>query len=143
GPLLRLPGLTARTPDREPDDPGDREGDGVPDKVAVMAFRIVRGDDRRDAHREREACERPRTHRVQTEDEVDRQRIDVPDEVVRDEPAVDERARTEHDGRRERRSDREAPAGEQRGHDRERGENGEPGWALRPVLVMPVDRGAG
>ena len=101
-------------------------------------------DDRRDADYERDTADRLQARRAHPEEGAQDQRDDEPDEVVRDEPAVHERARSHYDRGRERRTEREAPAGEQRCEDDDGGQDVEPQGALRPVRDgMPTHDRAG
>jgi hypothetical protein len=132
--LVDFPDLAA---ERKSDDPGDREGDPVPAEVSPMPRGIVARDDRPDADHECEAGDRQGPPRQDAEEEADTERLYEPDDVVRHEPAVDERARADGDADGHQRSDRVAPAREQReahGEDGKHVEPKGPSWPVHPVM---------
>jgi hypothetical protein len=110
GPLLRLVNLPELAADREPDDPGDREDGGIPGEVCDASIRVVMGDDRRNADREGQAGDCLGARRTHTEENAQRDPDQKRDEVVRDEPVVDERACADGDTHGQRRAHREPPS---------------------------------
>src|SRR5438128_2144945 len=120
-PLLRLVDLPELAADGEADGPGDREGDDVPDEVTDLAPGVVVRDDRRDADRERQAGDRLEARPAHAEEDAHGEPGEESDDVVGDDPAVDERARADRDADRDRSPERKAPACKQRSGEPEDG----------------------